>query len=392
MSNFPLVSIIVNNYNYDRFLTDAIESALKQTYRNTEVIVVDDGSTDNSGQIIASYGERIIPVLKANGGQGSAFNAGFEASSGDIICFLDADDILLPTVAEKFVPLFENNGVVKVHWALWEIDEFGERTGRMMPAQSLPDEENLRHIILDKGPASHISPPTSGNAWSRRFLEDILPVPEAEFSTSADTYLFTFAAACGNIKRLAEPHGFYRVHQDNHSRQPLNYRINLFLRRYDYRCEMLSRFLNNTKINIEPKHWKQKNEYYQWMRRIFTAIQDIEEVIPTGEIFILVNEAQWQPGEIIAGRRHTPFPERDGQYWGLPPDDTAAIQELERLRQTGVSFMVFAWSAFWWLDYYSGLNAHLHSKYRCILKNDRLVVFELQCNNQLSKPTKLNTI
>src|SRR5207248_11792671 len=85
----PLVSILINNYNYGRFLRDAIDSALRQTYTNTEVIVVDDGSTDDSRQIIAGYGSRIVPVLKENGVQASAFNAGFAASKGQWICFLD---------------------------------------------------------------------------------------------------------------------------------------------------------------------------------------------------------------------------------------------------------------------------------------------------------------
>ena len=92
----PLVSVIVNNYNYGHFLSEAIDSALAQTYTRTEVIVVDDGSTDDSSEIIAGYGDRIIPVLKENGGQASAFNAGFAKSRGDVICFLDADDYLFP--------------------------------------------------------------------------------------------------------------------------------------------------------------------------------------------------------------------------------------------------------------------------------------------------------
>ena len=94
-------TIIINNYNYGRFLAAAIESALNQTYADTEVVVVDDGSTDNSRQIIAGYGNRIRPVLKTNGGQASAFNAGFAASTGDVICMLDSDDLFYPNKVER---------------------------------------------------------------------------------------------------------------------------------------------------------------------------------------------------------------------------------------------------------------------------------------------------
>ncbi|HEY9596457.1 MAG TPA: glycosyltransferase family A protein, partial [Cyanophyceae cyanobacterium] len=96
MNNNPLVSILINNYNYEPFLKKAIDSALNQTYSSIEVIVVDDGSTDNSREVISRYGDKIIPVFKENGGQASAFNAGFAASQGDIICFLDSDDLFLP--------------------------------------------------------------------------------------------------------------------------------------------------------------------------------------------------------------------------------------------------------------------------------------------------------
>ena len=96
MSPNPKVSILINNYNYGRFLAEAIDSALAQTYKNLEVIVVDDGSTDNSREIIASYSDRIVPVLKENGGQASAFNAGFERARSDWIAFLDSDDIFFP--------------------------------------------------------------------------------------------------------------------------------------------------------------------------------------------------------------------------------------------------------------------------------------------------------
>jgi len=107
MNATPLVSILINNYNYAPFLTQAVDSALRQTYENIEVIVVDDGSTDNSWQVIKSYGDRIVPIAKKNGGQASAFNAGFEKSQGDIVCFLDSDDVFLPDKLQKLVDIFD---------------------------------------------------------------------------------------------------------------------------------------------------------------------------------------------------------------------------------------------------------------------------------------------
>jgi glycosyltransferase involved in cell wall biosynthesis len=103
----PLVSIIINNYNYADFLAAAIESALGQSYTPVEVLVVDDGSTDSSRQIIARYGSRILPVLKTNGGQASAFNFGIAASHGEIICFLDSDDLFHRDKVKEVVGIFE---------------------------------------------------------------------------------------------------------------------------------------------------------------------------------------------------------------------------------------------------------------------------------------------
>ncbi len=89
-----LVSIIINNYNYARYLATAIDSALAQTWHPLEVIVVDDGSTDDSWAVIERYGERVHAIRQANGGQGAAYNAGFAASRGEWVIFLDSDDVL----------------------------------------------------------------------------------------------------------------------------------------------------------------------------------------------------------------------------------------------------------------------------------------------------------
>ena len=122
MSENPKTSIIINNYNYGRFLADAIESALAQTYQNTEIIVVDDGSTDESRDLIGRYGNRIIAVLKGNGGQASAYNAGFAVATGDIVCFLDSDDTLSETAMTEAAAAFQDSQLVKVEWQLEIMD------------------------------------------------------------------------------------------------------------------------------------------------------------------------------------------------------------------------------------------------------------------------------
>jgi hypothetical protein len=114
-----------------------------------------------------------------------------------------------------------------------------------------------------------------------------------------------------------------------------------------------------------------------WTERVEIARQEIATLIPAEARFILVDEASLG-AEVVADGHAIPFLERDGQYWGPAADDETAIRELERLRRAGAVFIVFAWPAFWWLDYYSGLRDYLGSKFRCALKNSRLVVFNLQ--------------
>src|SRR5215211_6610694 len=221
----PLISIIVNNYNYSRYLKEAINSAIDQTYAHTEIIVVDDGSTDGSREIILEYGDKIVPVLKENGGQASALNAGFKVSKGEIIIFLDADDALLPAVFEKVVLMFDEPGVAKVHWRLWQININGERTGKALPDAALI-EGDLLESVIKYGPAGcggpPNSPPTSGNAWSRKYLNEIFPMPEVPSRQIApDYYLMSLAPVYGKIRKLdGEPLGLYRVHGKNITLRP----------------------------------------------------------------------------------------------------------------------------------------------------------------------------
>lgn len=207
----PLVSIVVNNYNYQRFLPRCIDSALRQTHPNTEVVVVDDGSTDGSQEIIGGYGGRIRAVLKENGGQASAFNAGFAASRGEIVIFLDADDLLFPEAAGRVVRAWRP-GLAKIQFLLDIIDSDGQSQGVSIPSGEMPSGD-LRGIILSS--VVYPAPPTSGNAFARRVLETLLPMPEKEWRLSADGYLLSLSPFHGDVASLREVLGCYRLHGSN---------------------------------------------------------------------------------------------------------------------------------------------------------------------------------
>lgn len=123
----PTVSAIIPTYNYANYLPEAIESVLKQTFMDIEVIVVDDGSTDNTPQIVKKYltNPLVHYIRKKNGGQASAKNRGIIESKGKFIAFLDADDIWFPRKLEKQMPLFSDPKVGVVYSKRILIDEQG---------------------------------------------------------------------------------------------------------------------------------------------------------------------------------------------------------------------------------------------------------------------------
>ncbi len=213
MQPCPLVSILINNYNYGRFLGEAIDSVLNQTYRNIEVVVVDDGSTDNSLQIIDGYCNRIVKVAKQNGGQGSAFNAGFEKCKGDLICFLDSDDLFVLEKVARVVQIFGENA--NIGWC-WDIErKFEDQTGERLPHNDGTPRGRVdaRQLMVDGTPPV-IPTACSGMSFRRATLARILPMPES-FKTLADGYVKLAALALSEGWFEPEELSLQRIHRDN---------------------------------------------------------------------------------------------------------------------------------------------------------------------------------
>jgi glycosyltransferase involved in cell wall biosynthesis len=208
----PLVSIIIVNHNYGRFLARAIESALAQTWSRVEVIAVDDGSTDESDAVLAAYGDRITVLQKDNGGQASAFNLGFERCRGEIVILLDADDELYPRCAEQTVRRWAS-GVTKIQYRLDTIDRAGRDLRLPFPYFPLNlTPAAIRRQSLKFG--VYPWPVASGNAFSRDFLVQVLPVPD-RFRNIADGYLSKLAPLYGDVITIEEILAAYRVHGQN---------------------------------------------------------------------------------------------------------------------------------------------------------------------------------
>jgi glycosyltransferase involved in cell wall biosynthesis len=210
-------SIIIINYNYGRFVGQAIESALAIDWPDKEIIVVDDGSLDDSRNVISSFGDRITAIFKANGGQTSAANAGFGRSTGDAVIFLDADDMLLPSVAQQVISVWKR-GIAKVQYGLIPVDERLKPLGRCSPIYTERNTpEWAARSMRETG--TYLSSPTSGNAWSRDFLSEVFPLPtrDTDCLSHYDVFLARLAPFFGDVVSLTTNQFLYRWHGSNDS-------------------------------------------------------------------------------------------------------------------------------------------------------------------------------
>jgi hypothetical protein len=193
-----------------------VDSALAQRYGQTEVIVVDDGSTDDSPAIVDSYADRLRVIHKVNGGQASAMNVGFAASHGQVVIFLDADDLLLPEAAGTVAAAFATRpDLAKVEYPLAIMDADGQRTGQIIPPTHVPRlSGDMRRYELT-APFDMVWMGPSGTAYARGVLEQIMPIPQAYARGGADWYLAHVASLHGPVLFLGEVGACYRIHSAN---------------------------------------------------------------------------------------------------------------------------------------------------------------------------------
>ncbi len=215
----PLITVLIDTYNYGHFIEEAVDSVFGQDFplEEIEILVIDDGSTDDTSERVKKYGSQIEYLTKLNGGQASAFNLGITKARGEIVALLDADDYWLPPKLARILAEFQRDPAVgMVHHRMQEKDVI---TGEVRSSEFIPLSGNLsanRKSILAFNPTA-----TSSLAFRRAVLEKIVPIPEA-ITIQADGYIQALAPFLATVAAVDESLGVYRIHGSNlyHLSQP----------------------------------------------------------------------------------------------------------------------------------------------------------------------------
>lgn len=204
--NAPRVTVIVANYNYARFLPDALESVLAQSYENCEILVIDDGSTDESRAILEGYRGRVRSIFQENRGVSAARNRGIAESTTPVVAFLDADDMWHPHKLARQIERLDDASIGMVYAGLSYVDVDGDALGKTLVGSRGPRLEELALLR---------SPGVTGGGSSviirRSVLAKVGPFDES-LSTSADWDMWRRIACHTSIDVVAEPLVLYRQH------------------------------------------------------------------------------------------------------------------------------------------------------------------------------------
>ena len=413
LHNSPRVSIGLAVYNGENFLKEALDSLLAQTFQDFELIISDNASTDRTESICracAARSERVRYFRNPeNIGASGNYTRVFELASGQYFKWAAHDDVCRPDYLARCVEVLDQDpSVVLCHSLTAGIDANGQQLKIWSPAPELESKtphrrfrgalalgetflvwglmraDALRKTRLLGSFSGHDRPFLSGLSLLGRFAQ----VPEVLFllrehrdqSTRVHDWRKPREAIVWYDPKKAGKVTFpacrlFTEHVLGIRRASLAWRESLrcYLQMGGWVRRHKRRLFHDLILAGEhvPGPWS------SWLKQLDQTATGIESVIPPGDTFILVDEQALQI-EILGNRKAVPFLEKDGLYWGRPADDDTAISELERQRRSGAHFIVFVRPALWWLDHYAEFHRYLRFQFRCLLRNDHLVVFDLQ--------------
>ena len=394
------VTLAIPTRNRSKFLKSCLESALAQEFAELQITVLDDASSDDTEAVVATCGDPRVRYVRNESHLGP-FNCWLRAiaeSASEYVAVVPDDDILLPGfVSSSIAGLTAAPSAAFSTGAARYIDAAGRPIG-----------------------TQQVCGFTAGVVSGSDFLHRIVDSPV--FRSEPATVMFRGAAlatlgssGAPHTKQLFDFNWLIRLaaHHDlvfiddvlaEVRQHPLQTRraafcliegsgpLALLAERTDAACYLLQ---SERAADASYRHWlatrllalnRDRSALlrrlvpsldFAWAERRAIGAQEIRCTVAPGELFALVDEELWGPDEFPDRRAHR-FIERDGEYYGAPPDDGVAIEELGRSRQTGTAWMVFGWPSFWWFDSYPEFARYLRSSFRVVLENDRILAFDLR--------------
>lgn len=216
------ISVLINNYNYERFLDECLSSVFTQTRQADEVIVVDDGSTDGSTEKLAAYQQKIRLITQENQGQAAAMATATQHATGDILCYLDSDDLWQPDHLQSILDAFKSTQAPEMAYTNLEL--IGNESGLYGPARNRFNDDTL--ISLSQQLAFcrvFVGAPTSSVAIRAKYAKSLF---RQEFTrelcqtcgkANGDEILVFGSSLLGCRKlALSKPTARYRIHETNH--------------------------------------------------------------------------------------------------------------------------------------------------------------------------------
>jgi glycosyltransferase involved in cell wall biosynthesis len=266
----PLVTALINTYNYARYLPFAVNSILKQTYPNIEIIIVDDGSTDHTSEILTQYADRVQTIRTTNGGQGHAFNVGIARAQGELIMLLDADDMWVQEKVELMVQFAVKQPKAGMLYHRYQnVDGHGKYDGQPQPFPLI--NGNYRRRYLRSG-GSWWSPIASVLTLRTDHIRKALPLPTYAVREGADTIIIDYCAITSEIASLPDALTLRRVHGANlyaRGREDFFHRSREIrmsdIRRIEWRMFSMRHLMNRLgvpfDVDLNRNEWRMTNLY-----------------------------------------------------------------------------------------------------------------------------------
>jgi glycosyltransferase involved in cell wall biosynthesis len=397
------ITVALLTRNRPEYLRQAMTSILAQREVELDLLVLDNASTDDTASVVASFHDPRITYLRNEHDLGIVgnWNRGIELAvrRSPYTCVFHDDDLMLDGFLAESVRALQEHPSAGMSLCLCQfIREDGSITGQLDPC-AMPEGLVCGLDFLELaigGRALAIPPPIV--VFRSDILSRVAPADSPHTRLSLDMNLYYRTAASSDVVMLKKLLTQYRMHEGSDTELinrtarssgwygTMAERIDAIASLLrsprandpEYRHRMVERLLTAHAHQSTAIHTCIPELYHPWEVRRTMLLKQLENSLPAGEPFILIDDGQLGLSDGFNGRRAIPFIERDGQYWGAPAHAAEAISELKRMREARVAqHIVVAWPSYWWLDQYGEFDRYLRRECRLVMESPHALVFDL---------------